>query len=173
MAEFDDPTALVAAAQRDARRRLPAHGRVLAVPDRGAGRRARHCERPPGAADRAARRDRRRPRRLRPAGTGSSAIAYPLNVGGRPLHQLAGVHPGHLRADDPVRGARRGARHAGAERAAEPYHPVFNVPRFAARQPDRFFLASRRPTRSSIATQTLRRSSRGSGAEGDQRGGEH
>ena len=41
----------------------------------------------------------------------ASMIAYPLNIGGKPLQQLAAVHPGDLRADDPVRGAGRGARH--------------------------------------------------------------
>ena len=30
-----------------------------------------------------------------------SVIAYPVNVGGKPLAQLAGVHPGHLRVHDP------------------------------------------------------------------------
>ena len=41
MAEFDDPTSLVAATRARAPRGLPLHGRVLAVPDRGAARSAR------------------------------------------------------------------------------------------------------------------------------------
>ena len=42
MAEFDDPTALVAATAARAPTRATAHGRLLAVPDRGAARGARH-----------------------------------------------------------------------------------------------------------------------------------
>ncbi len=60
-----------------------------------------------------------------------SVVAYPLNIGGRPLQQLAGVHSGHLRADHPVRLVCRGA---GSwillSGLPLPYHPVFNVPRF-------------------------------------------
>ena len=64
MAEFDDPTALVAATERAHARGLPLHGRVLAVSDRGAARRARLAA-DAAAADRADRRPGRLHRRLR------------------------------------------------------------------------------------------------------------
>ena len=53
----------------------------------------------------------------------SSVIAYPMNIGGKPLQQLAGVHRADLRDDDPVRRAGGGARHAGAERPADAVPP--------------------------------------------------
>ena len=40
-----------------------------------------------------------------------------------PVSELADVHPGHLRADDPVRGVRRGVRDVRAERAADAVSP--------------------------------------------------
>ena len=74
------------------------------------------------AADRADRRPRRRPRRLRAAvlGVGDRLSAEHRR---QAAAQLAGVHPGHLRVHDPRRGAVGGARHAGAERPADAVSP--------------------------------------------------
>ena len=47
----------------------------------------------------------------------SAVINYPLNIGGRPLLQLAGVHPDHVRADGPVRRVRGGASACSASTA--------------------------------------------------------
>ena len=92
MAEFDDPTALVAAAHRARHAGLPAHGRLLAVPDRGAARGARH------------RTHTRLPLIVLIGGLvgcvggyalqyWASVIAYPLNVGGQPLHSWPAFIP--------------------------------------------------------------------------------
>ena len=103
-----------------------------------------------------------------------SAIAYPLNIGGKPLYQLADVHPGHLRADHPGRRADRGARHGRAEQAAAAVSPGVQRARASpARQPDRFFLASRRTDPKFDRDRDASTSSRTLGAQGDQRGGAH
>ena len=59
-----------------------------------------------------------------------SAIAYPLNIGGRPLISWPHVHPGDVRDDDPLRRVLGRARHARLNGLPMPYHPVFNVARF-------------------------------------------
>ena len=93
----------------------------------------------------------RRPRRLQPRGW-ASVIAYPMNIGGRPYHQLAAVHPGDVRDD----GARRGAdllhRHVGAQQAAAAVSP--GVQRAGVRRaprPTGSSCASKPPIRGSIA----------------------
>ena len=121
MAEFDDPTALVAAARRTREAGYRGLRRVLAVPDPRAVRRDA-LRGPPGAAVRAARRDRRRADRLRAAGLGLGD-RLPAEHRRQALYQLADVHPGHLRADDPVRVDHRGAVVDRAERAAAALSP--------------------------------------------------
>ena len=107
----------------------------------------------PAAAHRAARRHRRRL-----GGYGlqywASVIDYPLNIGGRPLQQLAGVHPGHVRVHDPAaRRSRPCSACSALNGLPQPYHPVFNVPRFAERARRPVLPRASRPTiRSSIAT---------------------
>ena len=164
MAEFDDATALVEAAQADARRGLPQDGRVLAVPDpRAVSKRCDvHDQRVP--LHRAARRHRRHDRRLRAVLLG---VDDRLSAEHRrpAVQQLAVVHPGDVRADDPVRLVRRGALDARAERPADAVSP--GVQRAALRaSPARTGSSwrSRRPIRSSIAARTSDVPARASGA---------
>ena len=53
-----------------------------------------------------------------------SVIAYPMNIGGRPVHSLAGVHSGDVRNDDPRRRDLGGPRHARSQRLADAVSPA-------------------------------------------------
>ena len=70
----------------------------------------------------------------------ASVIAYPLNIGGRPFHSLpAFIVPAYettilFSAFGAVIGM------IALNGLPMPYHPVFNVPRFALSSRDRFFL---------------------------------
>jgi hypothetical protein len=70
----------------------------------------------------------------------ASVIAYPLNIGGRPLHSMPSfIVPAYettilFAAFAAVIGM------IVLNGLPRPYHPVFNVPRFAAASSDRFFL---------------------------------
>ena len=92
-----------------------------------------------GAAPGFRRRTLRRDRRIRLCWW-ITVVAYPHNVAGRPLNQLAGLYSHHVRMHGAGGVPHRRGRDAGAERLPQPYHPVFNVARFERASRDRFFL---------------------------------